>query len=163
MQKVNNKSEQSFIVTLPNENASKRFAKQLALSLPSSAILTFSGEIGSGKTTLIRALLKQLGVKSVIKSPSFSLVETYNCNSLTIHHFDLYRIQEDDELEYIGFRDYFSEHSLCCIEWPEHAGQLLPHVDIQFNLKTKKTGREMQIDACSALGVQISSGLVGEW
>ena len=114
--------------------------------LKAPLVFTFSGEIGAGKTTIIRAMLRSLGVTSSIKSPTFSLVESYACNNLHIHHFDLYRIHHEDELDYLGFRDYFSQHSICCIEWPEHAGNALPIVDIRFNLSIKGAGREVQIN-----------------
>lgn len=79
-----------------------------------------------------------------------------------IHHFDLYRIHQEEELEYLGFRDYFSNQSVCCIEWPEHGGKTLPPVDIQFNLIIKGTGRLIQIAALSVAGKRILACLAGE-
>jgi tRNA threonylcarbamoyladenosine biosynthesis protein TsaE len=107
-------------------------------------------------------MLKHLGIQSAIKSPTFSLVESYTCNHLIIHHFDLYRIHHEEELEYMGFRDYFTQESICCIEWAEHAGGALPHVDIRFKLGIKGAGREMQIMALSAAGKKILARLAGE-
>lgn len=150
------------ILTLPDEKASERFAVQLAKSLPKAATITLAGEIGSGKTTIIRAILKQLGVRTPIKSPSFSLVESYQCQEHVIHHFDLYRIQYEDELEYIGFRDYFRDEGFCFIEWPEHGGGLLPHIDMKLCLTFNGTGRTMQIYALTALGKQILSCLMSK-
>ena len=147
---------------LPNEEASEQLAADLAPMIPPSFLISFSGEIGSGKTTFIRALLKCLGVQTAIKSPTFSLVESYSCLRLEIHHFDLYRIQHADELEYIGFRDYFSKPSLCCIEWPEHAGNLLPKEDIRFSLSIQGTGRQMHMQAWSPAGIDILENLAGE-
>ncbi|MFI4918332.1 MAG: tRNA (adenosine(37)-N6)-threonylcarbamoyltransferase complex ATPase subunit type 1 TsaE [Legionellales bacterium] len=152
---------------LINEAASDRFAAQLATQLmgnclSSSLIVTFSGEIGTGKTTIIRAMLKSMGVQSSIKSPTFTLVESYLCHNRPIHHFDLYRIQYADELDYLGFRDYFSEHSICCIEWPEHAGSALPHVDLHFQLGIKGAGREMHAVASSVTGERILACLAGD-
>ena len=157
-------SEHDKIITLDlvNEVASEQFAIQLALCLSDPLVMTFSGDIGTGKTTIIRAMLKSLGVQSAIKSPTFSLVESYWCQNLHIHHFDLYRIHHEDELEYLGFRDYFSNHSICCIEWAEHAGKALPHIDIRFNLSIKGAGREMQTIASSIAGKRVLDCLVGE-
>ncbi|MBA2650220.1 MAG: tRNA (adenosine(37)-N6)-threonylcarbamoyltransferase complex ATPase subunit type 1 TsaE [Legionella sp.] len=158
---VDNKSDAELTLFLKNERSSKQFAIQLANFLPQAAILTLSGEIGSGKTTLIRAILKQLGVTTSIKSPTFSLVESYQCLGRVVHHFDLYRINHEDELEYIGFRDYIGQDSLCFIEWPEQAGDLLPPIDIKINLKIERAGRRLQLLAFTAIGKHILSGLKG--
>ncbi|KTD68521.1 tRNA (adenosine(37)-N6)-threonylcarbamoyltransferase complex ATPase subunit type 1 TsaE [Legionella steelei] len=159
---INSESDTVSILDLPDETASERFAAQLAACLCPSLIMTFSGELGAGKTTIIRAMLRHLGVESAIKSPTFSLVESYTCKHLTVHHFDLYRIHHEDELEYLGFRDYFTPESICCIEWAENAGKTLPNVDIRFKLSIKGAGREMQIMALSTVGKRILARLVGE-
>ena len=150
------------IVELINEKASEQFAAQLASCLSAPLVVTLSGDIGAGKTTIVRAMLKSLGVQSAIKSPTFSLVESYVCHNLNIHHFDLYRIHHEDELEYLGFRDYFSNENICFIEWAEHAGKVLPRVDIRFNLSIKGAGRNMQITASSVAGKRILACLAGE-
>lgn len=149
-------------IDLLNEEASEAFALRLANCLTAPSILAFSGEIGTGKTTIIRAMLKNQGIKSAIKSPTFSLVESYSCADFMIHHFDLYRLNSEEELEYLGFRDYFSEHTICCIEWAEHAGKALPNVDIRFKLTIKGAGRAMQIEALSAAGEKMIACLAGE-
>ncbi|MDI1351170.1 MAG: tRNA (adenosine(37)-N6)-threonylcarbamoyltransferase complex ATPase subunit type 1 TsaE [bacterium] len=157
------KKEQHFKhVDLPNEGASEFFAGQLASCLISPLVMTFKGEIGAGKTTIIRAMLKKIGVQSAIKSPTFSLVESYECNNMSIHHFDLYRIHHEEELEYLGFRDYFSHHSICCIEWAEHAQNSLPTIDLSFNIEMRGVGRHMHINALSDTGKRILSCLAGE-
>ena len=147
---------------LSNEKASEQFGNQLAGWLMPPLVLTFSGDLGAGKTTIIRAMLKSLGVESSIKSPTFSLVESYNCNKIQIHHFDLYRIHHPEELDYLGFRDYFSKESICCIEWPEHADTQLSEVDLCFKLSSTGAGRHIQITASSVAGQRILTGLVGE-
>lgn len=157
-------NELNKVVTLdlPDEKASKNFATRLAHSLNPPLIITFSGDLGAGKTTIVRALLNHLGVHSAIKSPTFSLVESYLCQNISVHHFDLYRIQHEDELEYLGFRDYFTKDSICCIEWAEKAGTALPKADIRFKLRIKGAGREMQITASSDAGKIILAHLAGE-
>ncbi|KTD71386.1 tRNA (adenosine(37)-N6)-threonylcarbamoyltransferase complex ATPase subunit type 1 TsaE [Legionella tucsonensis] len=159
---INSESNTVKTLELPDETASEKFAAHLASCLYPSLIMTFSGDLGAGKTTIIRAMLKHLGIQSAIKSPTFSLVESYTCNHLTIHHFDLYRIHHEEELEYMGFRDYFTQESICCIEWSEHAGGALPQVDIRFKLGIKGAGREMQITALSTAGKRILARLAGE-
>ncbi len=152
----------NMIVDLPNELASETMAIRLAACLVSPLVLTFSGNIGAGKTTFIRAMLRSLGVKSAIKSPTFSLVESYQGNHLQIHHFDLYRIHDETELDYIGFRDYFRDNAVCCIEWPERASEQLALADVGFLLNIKGAGRELQLCALSPVGAEVLSCLAGE-
>lgn len=148
------------VIELPTERSSEIFASRLALCLVSPLVLTFKGDIGAGKTTIIRAMLRHLGVSSAIKSPTFSLVESYNIANFYIHHFDLYRIHDEAELEYFGFRDYLGDNTICCIEWPERAKNYQSLADIEFNLNLKKDGREMQIFALSSVGETIVSRLI---
>lgn len=157
-----NELNQVVTLDLPDEKASEDFAARLALYLVPSLTITFSGDLGAGKTTIIRAMLRNLGIQSTIKSPTFSLVESYLCQGMSIHHFDLYRIHHEEELEYLGFRDYFTNQSICCIEWAENAGKLLPKIDIRFNLSIKGAGRAMQIIALSDVGKRILTRLTGE-
>ncbi|WP_298624155.1 tRNA (adenosine(37)-N6)-threonylcarbamoyltransferase complex ATPase subunit type 1 TsaE [uncultured Legionella sp.] len=147
---------------LVDEQASMQFAQHLASCLVAPLVLCFSGDIGAGKTTIVRAVLRCLGVESAIKSPTFSLVESYLCDDIPLHHFDLYRIHHEDELEYLGFRDYFSRDSICFIEWAEHAGNTLPQVDIRFKLSIKGAGRALQITALSEAGTGILACLTGK-
>lgn len=147
---------------LLTEAASEQFAARLATCLVSPLVITFSGEIGAGKTTLIRAMLRGLGVTSAIKSPTFSLVESYFASNLQIHHFDLYRVHDESELDYIGFRDYFSNDAVCCIEWPERVVRYLGNVDVEFSLSLKGAGREMHVRALSSAGASMLSCLLGE-
>ena len=158
---MNIEYDKSLVLDLENEKASEELAERLAHCLSAPAIITFSGEIGTGKTTIIRAMLKRMGIRSAIKSPTFSLVESYQCMNFNVHHFDLYRIHQEDELEYIGFRDYFSDANVCCIEWAEHAGKALPNIDIRFKLSIKGAGRTMHIDALSDAGERILACLAG--
>jgi tRNA threonylcarbamoyladenosine biosynthesis protein TsaE len=157
-----NQSNIMITLDLPDEKASEYFAACLARSLSPPLIISFSGDLGSGKTTIIRAMLKCLGVQSAIKSPTFSLVESYHCSHFLVHHFDLYRIHHEEELDYIGFRDYFIQESICCIEWAENAGNALLNVDIRFKLNIKGAGREMQIMALSVAGKKILACLTGK-
>lgn len=155
-------TKQQVTVDLPNDKASELFASRLAFCLSPAVTLAFNGDLGTGKTTIIRAMLRQLGVDSSIKSPTFSLVETYHCSKAQINHFDLYRIAHEEELDYLGFRDYFANSNINCIEWADHAGKALPKIDIQFNLSIKGAGREMQIRALTAAGKKILTCLAGE-
>lgn len=148
-------------IELVDESASEALATRLATCLVCPLVLTFSGEIGAGKTTFIRALLRALGVKSAVKSPTFSLVESYDCQTFQVHHFDLYRIHDETELEYIGFRDYFQDNAVCCIEWPERARHGLDHIDINFAFAISGSGRLLTSSASSGAGEKILYGLIG--
>jgi tRNA threonylcarbamoyladenosine biosynthesis protein TsaE len=147
---------------LSNEQASISLGKRLASLCKNPAILTFSGAIGAGKTTLIRAFIKESGISGAIKSPTFSLVESYFLATHTIHHFDLYRINDIEELDYIGYRDYFTENSICIIEWPERAVDYLPQIDIHFTLYGNDCSRKLKIVANTNKGSQILTALLRE-
>lgn len=154
-------SNREITIELPDESSTAKLALRFAKALQAPSVLAFSGEIGAGKTTFIRAMLRALGITSAIKSPTFSLVESYESKGLHIHHFDLYRIEEDTELEYIGFRDYFTDQSICCIEWPQRVHSTLLAIDLQFSLLIKGSGRTLKINALSGTGDNILSCFAG--
>jgi len=106
-------------IELPSVAHTERFAERLATHIHPPMTITLSGDIGAGKTTLVRAMLRALGVQCRIKSPTYSLIESYDLPTQQVHHFDFYRLIDALELEAIGFRDYFQPTSICCIEWPE--------------------------------------------
>ncbi len=137
---------------LESEAHTKQFGAKLAKYICNPLTLTFKGQIGAGKTTLIRALLMGLGVKGTIKSPTFSIVEEYPFADFNVYHFDCYRIAHPEELEYIGFRDYFTNKSVCLIEWPELAGDVLPQVDLCFELKLQHNGRSVSVVSETSCG-----------
>ena len=144
-------------IVLPTQAHSERLAECLTTELSAPAILTFSGEIGAGKTTLIRALLRALGIQSPIKSPTFSLVETYDCPEFTLNHFDFYRIENPSALDELGLRDYLNVDTVSCIEWPKDllADQIT--IDVAFSLTTHGDGRELCAQAYTALGQRLVS------
>ena len=140
---------------LENEHATINIANKIATYLAPGLIITFRGEIGAGKTTFVRAMLRALGIQSAIKSPTYSIVESYSLEHWQIHHFDLYRIHDEMELDYIGFNDFFTESAICCIEWPEHAPHKLREIDLQCTLDFKESGRELQLFASTSAGIQL--------
>lgn len=110
------------------------------LTEASHKILLFYGEMGVGKTTLIKEIAKQLGVKGVINSPTFALVNEYKINNDKIYHFDFYRINKEEEAMDIGIEDYFFSDHWCLIEWPQNISNLLPTNSIKIELIKNKNG-----------------------
>jgi tRNA threonylcarbamoyladenosine biosynthesis protein TsaE len=114
--------------------------------------LNLSGDLGAGKTALVRGMLKALGVAGPVKSPTFALLEPYSVSSLDFHHFDFYRFADPDEFGSSGFRDLFGPGRICAIEWPERAGPRLPAADLSIALSLNGDGRLASITAGSQLG-----------
>jgi tRNA threonylcarbamoyladenosine biosynthesis protein TsaE len=110
------------------------------------------GELGAGKTTLVRGLLRALGHAGRIKSPTYTLVEPYMLSSLHFYHFDFYRLRDPSEWLSSGFRDYFNPESVCVVEWPERAGPTLPPPDVEILLRHEGTARRASLRAGSPAG-----------
>ncbi len=111
-----------------------------------------SGDLGAGKTTLVRGLLRGLGHAGRAKSPTYALVEPYSFSRLDLYHFDFYRFKERSEWLNSGFREHFNERSLCVVEWPEKAGDLLAPPDLQIRLDFEGDARAASLDARSTAG-----------
>ena len=110
------------------------------------------GELGSGKTTLVRGVLRALGYTGPVKSPTYTLVELYDVSRLVLHHFDFYRFHDPREWSDAGFRESFNGHTVNLIEWPEKAGGLLPAADIEIDLESSGEGRNASLRARSERG-----------
>ncbi len=120
-------------IDLPDEAATQRFATFLAQSCTQSGCVHVSGDLGAGKTTLIRAWLRALGVRGTIKSPTYSLVEPYD-GPIPVYHLDLYRLNDPWELEALGLRDWLAENALLLVEWPERGEGVLPQGDLGIEM-----------------------------
>jgi tRNA threonylcarbamoyladenosine biosynthesis protein TsaE len=106
----------------------------------------FSGDLGAGKTTLIRGILRGLGYSGAVKSPTFSLLEPYPNLQPPVYHFDLYRLQKAEELEYLGWQEYFLKQNLCLLEWPSRASRILPIPDLNVIIRKTGEGRVVQLE-----------------
>jgi tRNA threonylcarbamoyladenosine biosynthesis protein TsaE len=114
--------------------------------------INLSGDLGAGKTALVRAMLHALGVAGTVKSPTFALLEPYTVSSLDFYHFDFYRLKEPGEFRGTGFRELFGPGCICAVEWPERAGPRLPTADISISLTVDGDGRLATISTASELG-----------
>ena len=117
-------------------------------------VIYLHGDLGAGKTTLVRTLLQALGYRGRVKSPSYTLVEHYEAAELHLRHFDLYRFRDAAEWEAAGFRDEFDGRNVCLIEWPEKAQGLLPQQDLAIGLEILPAGRMLTLSAHTTTGRQ---------
>ena len=117
----------------------------------------FNGELGAGKTTLVRGMLRALGFGGAVRSPTFTLVESYRFPDFDVHHFDLYRLESAAELEDIGFRDYFGTASSCLVEWPEKGAGCLPDPDWQVIVEHTGAGRRVIVQRHPVGSVAVDS------
>ncbi len=134
---------QNFIVKSVSEYTTVyRLLEEL---INTNKLIFFSGEMGAGKTTLIKEFCKFLGVKDEVSSPTFSLVNEYESDIGPIYHFDLYRIQSEEELYDIGYEDYFFSGYLCLVEWPEMASGVIPAEHVMVNIRVKNDQRVITV------------------
>ena len=128
------------------------FAARCAQSLPDGFNLYLHGELGAGKTTFVRGLLRGLGYQGVVKSPTYTLVEPYRIAFRDVYHFDLYRVASAAELDDIGSRDYFDGLATCLVEWPERGEGCLPAPDLLIDIAVKRSRRDLDCRARTAAG-----------
>ena len=131
---------------IPNEAAMLKFGQKLSKEFLKGSTILLKGNLGTGKTTLVKGILQGLGHKGSVKSPTYTLVEPYHLQGMDVYHFDLYRLGDPEELEYIGGRDYFHDNALCLIEWPDKAAGYLPQETMVITLHYQKEGREINME-----------------
>ncbi len=143
-----------FTRSLPAEADTLALGDALAAGLTPGMVIYLIGELGAGKTTLARGLLRGLGFKGKVKSPTFTLVEVYEVSRLYLYHFDFYRFSDPRELGEAGFREYFNPQSVCLVEWPEKSNRAagLPAADLRIVLHVAGLGRNVSIFADSEAG-----------
>jgi tRNA threonylcarbamoyladenosine biosynthesis protein TsaE len=137
---------------LPDAAATAALGEALAAGAGPGRVIHLRGELGAGKTTLVRGLLRALGHAGRIKSPTYTLVEPYTLSSLHFYHFDFYRLQSRSEWSQAGFREYFNAHSMCVVEWPERAAGLLSQPDIEVQLEFDGEMRRARLQAHTTPG-----------
>lgn len=128
------------------EDAMLALGAELAAELAGAQLWTLSGDLGAGKTTLVRGMLRGLGFSGRVKSPSYGLVESYDLERITIHHLDLYRLSDPGELDFIGLEDLLDERSVLLVEWPERAGRRLPPATVQLRIEFEGGARRVWLE-----------------
>ena len=139
---------------LADEDATLALAQRLAAQLEPGMVIYLRGDLGAGKTTLVRGMLNALGYDGRVKSPTYTLVEPYHVAGLDLRHFDLYRLRDEEEWEAAGFRDELDGRNIFFIEWPEKARGLVPQADVEVTLKILPHGRKVEIHAHTETGKQ---------
>lgn len=139
-------------LALPDEAATMALGTRLATLLKPGWVVYLRGDLGTGKTTLVRGLLRALGYGGRVKSPTYTLLESYDLSRFVLQHYDLYRMIDPREWLDAGFRDDCNASTLCIVEWPEKARGLLPRPDLEIHLEVAGEGRKARIEALSAQG-----------
>jgi tRNA threonylcarbamoyladenosine biosynthesis protein TsaE len=148
---------------LPDEPATLALGRALAACLEPGLVVFLRGELGAGKTTLVRGVLRGLGYEGRVKSPTYSLVEVYAVSRLDLHHFDFYRFHDPREWIDAGFRETFNGRNVSLVEWPEKAGTLLPAADLEIVLTSSGAGRSASLRSGSPRGERCLACLAPRW
>src|SRR5678815_4242208 len=137
---------------LPDAAATARLGEALARGVEPGRVLHLTGDLGTGKTTLVRGLLRALGIQGAVKSPTYTWVEPYELSRLDLYHFDFYRFADRTEWLSSGLREYFRPDAFCIVEWPEKVGALLPPPDLEVRLGYDGEARRASVQSHSPAG-----------
>jgi len=142
-------------IELEGESLQESMGGYLARHCPPPCIIYLKGDLGTGKTTLVRGFLRALGYAGRVKSPTYTLLEPYELEDLACYHFDLYRLADPEELEFLGIQDLLDERAILLVEWPEQGQGVLPPADLEILLEHRGPARRLSFIGESASGVSI--------
>ena len=146
---------------LPDSEAMEAFGARLAACTQGGEAIYLHGDLGAGKTTLVRGFMRALGHSGAVKSPTYTIVEPYELNGRRAYHFDLYRLGEPEELEYMGIRDYLDGESVLLVEWPQRGEGIMPVADLDITIDYAESGRNLSMQDHSARGALLVECLGG--
>lgn len=146
-------------LVVPDAEAMEEIGRLLARTAGRPGVVYLEGELGTGKTTLVRSLLRGLGYSGKVKSPTYTLVEPYALANLTVYHLDLYRLADPEELEWLGIRDLDNRVDLLLVEWPDHGAGLLPPADLVISIEHQGSGRLLRVQTPTPRGQSMAAGL----
>ena len=138
----------------------RQLGADLIAACESGGIIALRGNLGSGKTTLVRGALESLGVSGGVRSPTYTLIEYYEFDQLCIAHLDLYRLADGEELEYLGYRDYLNSTTICFIEWPERAEGYLTGVGLDIGIEYDVDGRRLEFKSSDDWGRRLVAAVI---
>ena len=144
---------------ITGEGKMRQFGADLIAACDTGGVIGLQGNLGTGKTTLVRGALESLGVNSGVRSPTYTLIEYYDLAPLCIAHFDLYRLADGEELEYLGYRDYLDASTICLIEWPERAEGYLSNIGLKIKIDYDINGRLVKFTPTNEWGSRIVDSL----
>ncbi len=144
---------------LADAHATEALGARLAAAVPPQCVIYLHGDLGAGKTTLVRGLLRALGHQGPVPSPTYTLLEPYTIGERTVLHLDLYRLADPEELDYLGLRDYLDQSLLMLVEWPERGAGMLPGADLELRLEYVGEQRLARLLPHSARGAELVQGM----
>ena len=145
---------------LADEAATLALATALAGTLAPGMVLRLEGDLGAGKTTFVRGILRALGDAGPVRSPTYTLVELHTVSGLNLYHFDFYRFNQAEDFLDAGLEEYFGTDGICLVEWPDRAGPYLPPADLRIGLSVLASGRSARVEAISPRGEQCVARLI---
>lgn len=144
-------------ITTENEQEQVAFGERLSQAVGDKALIYLTGDLGAGKTTLVRGFIQHRGHQGAVKSPTYTLIEPYELASGNCYHLDLYRLADGEELEYLGLREMLEEQAVLLVEWPQRGEGWLPSADVSIMIEHAGEGRVIQLQANTEAGEAILS------